>query len=121
VIPASIGYGNKTVGPIPAGSTLTFEVELLEVVVPPEQKKLAGKNVITDPSGLRYVDEVVGTGPKPKPGDRVSVHYTGRLETSSVFDSSRRAGRTPFEFHVGQQEVIPGWDIGGKLTSVAMR
>ena len=30
-------------------------------------------------SGLKYVDQVVGTGEAPQPGDFVKVHYTGTL------------------------------------------
>lgn len=43
-----------------------------------------------------------------KAGDRVKVHYTGRLEDGSVFDSS--ADREPLEFTIGQREVIPGFE-----------
>ena len=43
-----------------------------------------------------------------KNGDRVSVHYTGRLEDGQVFDSSK--GGEPLEFTVGVGEVIPGFD-----------
>jgi peptidylprolyl isomerase len=43
-----------------------------------------------------------------KSGDRVKVHYTGKLEDGSVFDSS--ASREPLEFTIGGQEVIPGFE-----------
>lgn len=41
-------------------------------------------------------------------GDTVRVHYTGRLEDGSVFDSSR--GREPLEFVLGARQVIPGFE-----------
>lgn len=43
-----------------------------------------------------------------KQGDRVRIHYTGRLEDGEQFDSS--TGREPFEFTAGASEVIPGID-----------
>ncbi|HLM57201.1 MAG TPA: peptidylprolyl isomerase [Pyrinomonadaceae bacterium] len=49
--------------------------------------------------------------PEPaKNGDRVRVHYTGRLEDGQEFDSSR--GGDPLEFTIGAGEVIPGFDEG---------
>ena len=41
-----------------------------------------------------------------KLGDRVKIHYTGRLEDGTVFDSSR--DQDPLEFTPGGQEVISG-------------
>jgi peptidylprolyl isomerase len=41
-----------------------------------------------------------------KQGDRVKVHYTGRHEDGTVFDSSD--GKAPLEFTAGGPEVIPG-------------
>ena len=44
-------------------------------------------------------------------GDMISVHYTGKLENGTVFDSSVERG-TPFEFQIGQGMVIAGWEQG---------
>ena len=62
-------------------------------------------------SGLGYVDLVAGTGPQPKTGDSVRVHYTGWLENGKKFDSSHDR-REPLVFAVGRGQVIKGWDEG---------
>ncbi|MFQ6007409.1 MAG: peptidylprolyl isomerase [Candidatus Zixiibacteriota bacterium] len=45
-----------------------------------------------------------------KSGDTVKVHYTGKLEDGSVFDSSR--DREPFELTIGSGMTIPGFENG---------
>jgi FKBP-type peptidyl-prolyl cis-trans isomerase 2 len=45
-----------------------------------------------------------------KPGDTVTVHYTGRLEDGTVFDSSE--GKDPLEFTIGEGQIIPGFEQG---------
>lgn len=68
-------------------------------------------NTVSTPSGLEYVDQVVGNGASPQKGQTVVVHYTGWLTNGTKFDSSVDRGR-PFEFTLGVGQVIKGWDEG---------
>lgn len=64
-----------------------------------------------EPTDLVKEDVVVGAGAEAKEGDKVWVHYTGRLaKNKQQFDSS--VGREPFDFTLGKGEVIKGWDEG---------
>ena len=67
--------------------------------------------VIRTSSGLQYIDLVVGLGVPVTAGQTVSVHYVGSRQNGDVFDTSLTRG-TPFEFTLGQGEVIQGWDEG---------
>jgi len=69
------------------------------------------EQIIETATGLGYVDIVEGTGAQPKPGDSVSVHYTGWLKSGQQFDSSRDRGQ-PLVFAIGRGRVIKGWDEG---------
>ena len=68
---------------------------------------------------LRFEDEVVGDGEEVQPGDTVTIHYTGALNSDgSIFDSSVDRGE-PATFPLdnlipGWQEGIPGMKVGGK-------
>ena len=44
-----------------------------------------------------------------KKGDEISVHYTGTLEDGTVFDSSKKQGKT-LDFEVGGGQLIKGFD-----------
>jgi peptidylprolyl isomerase len=81
----------------------------------------------TTASGVKITDTKVGTGEEAKPGQTVSVHYTGWLDGGEgvkgfKFDSSVDRGQ-PFDFKLGAGQVIKGWDdgvagmkVGGKRT-----
>ena len=71
-------------------------------------KEKYGETEITE-SGLRYIVHEAGEGDSPKKGDKISAHYTGYLLDGSKFDSSVDRNQ-PFEFSVGQGQVIQGWD-----------
>jgi peptidylprolyl isomerase len=85
-----------------------------------ETDKDTGKPVITTPSGLKYVDIVVGTGPDVKMGDHVSVKYVGKLLDGTVFDASEKhpdMGPT-FDYVQGVTSLISGWTEGTSTMKV---
>ena len=81
---------------------------------------MSDANVITTPSGLKYVELKEGTGATPQPGQTVEVHYVGTLEDGTKFDSSRDRGQ-PFKFKIGIGQVIKGWDEGLSTMKVGGR
>nr|WP_245310436.1 FKBP-type peptidyl-prolyl cis-trans isomerase [Bradyrhizobium valentinum] len=83
---------------------------------------------MTTASGLQIIDSKVGTGASPKAGQTCVMHYTGWLyengQKGKKFDSSVDRNE-PFEFKIGQRQVIAGWDegvasmnVGGKRTLI---
>lgn len=75
------------------------------------EKKETKEKIMKTASGLEYIDIKEGTGVSPKPGQRVTVHYTGTLTDGTKFDSSVDRGQ-PFQFVIGVGQVIKGWDEG---------
>jgi|YNPMSStandDraft_1061717.scaffolds.fasta_scaffold00235_19 peptidylprolyl isomerase len=62
-------------------------------------------------SGLQYSILKKGNGIRPEQGDKVFVHYVGKLMNDTIFDSSYKRGE-PFSFNLGEGRVIKGWDEG---------
>jgi FK506-binding protein 4/5 len=61
-----------------------------------------------------------GEGDSPLSGDKVAVHYVGKLTDGSTFDSSRDR-EEQFNFNLGKGEVIKGWDIGVATMKIGER
>ncbi|NUO77595.1 MAG: FKBP-type peptidyl-prolyl cis-trans isomerase, partial [Lysobacter sp.] len=82
------------------------------------EKNKTVKGVFTTPSGLQYMVLRPGSGARPKPSDRVRVHYKGTLLNGNVFDSSYDRGQ-PADF--GLNQVIQGWSEGVAMMNVGSK
>jgi FKBP-type peptidyl-prolyl cis-trans isomerase FkpA len=126
-IPSGLGYGAVDKGAIPANSVLLFEVDLQRVI--PQLRKdtiainsyLVGKNLLNtvskDPSGLRYLVTVEGTGARPTSSSTVTVKYTGKLMSNeTVFDQSASANLPLAQVIKGFQIGLTKFPVGSKVT-----
>ena len=93
-IPPNLAYGSRGTSSVPGGSTLVFDVTLVEVE-----------------GELEVEDLDVGTGAEATVGDNLVVHYEGRFVDGDIFDSSYDRDQT-FSFTLGVRQVISGWDEG---------
>ena len=69
------------------------------------------ENVANVTTGLVVEDITIGNGTEIKSGDKVKMHYLGKLSTGEKFDSSYDRNE-PFTTKIGVGEVIKGWDEG---------
>jgi FKBP-type peptidyl-prolyl cis-trans isomerase len=90
---------------------LFFQCSNQQAVATDKPTQLAPDAFTQTQSGLRYTDILVGKGEPAKPGNQVTVHYTGWLENGTRFDSSVLKNRA-FQFDLGAGRVIAGWDEG---------
>lgn len=88
-------------------SIISLSVGCTKGCTPGEKEK---QNVpeVTD---LLMQETAAGSGDEAKDGDVVKVHYKGTFLDGKEFDSSFSRNQ-PFEFTLGQKQVIEGWDIG---------
>jgi len=115
------------------GGKLVFYVKILGVAdnlqVQKEKEKLAvnqqkleedmlkdfiqKENITVKPtsSGLYYITLDKGNGKKPKKGDKLIIHYTGKFINGEIFDSSLKRGK-PLTYTFGEKGFIAGWEEG---------
>lgn len=71
------------------------------------------KDFVKTQSGLQYRIVKQGKGAFPQKGDKVWVHYVGRLNNDSVFSSSLESG--PLDITLGLGQIIKGWEEALRL------
>ncbi len=98
----------------PGGGSPSAPLSPEAVSAVPMTTTINGKSVPLKfmPGGLKYYDITPGTGASPQPGQTASMRYTGTLIDGTKFDSSYDRGQAPFDFVLGQGQVIKGWDEG---------
>ena len=106
-IAPELGFGAEGNPPlIPPSATLVFDVEVLAL-----------------PKVITTITEE-GAGPAAQLGDRLSAHYTGWLWKKGAkgarFDSSHQRNR-PYQFTLGANQVIQGWEYGFEGMKVGTR
>jgi len=112
-LPAALASTSSSVKTRKPGEPLPVQKNVVGVSSDLKTKPTAPKATGTAPTVLEASDPVTGTGAVAKTGDKVTVQYVGQLfATGKEFDTSWKKGRTPFEFTIGQGQVIQGWDQG---------
>ncbi|MCX7862051.1 MAG: FKBP-type peptidyl-prolyl cis-trans isomerase [Bacteroidales bacterium] len=92
----------------------SFQNEEEEMQALQSYLKLANITIKPLPSGLYYIEKVKGKGKAPSENSWVSIHYLGTFINGEPFDNTYERNQ-PFEFQIGQNQVIPGLEEGIKL------
>jgi FKBP-type peptidyl-prolyl cis-trans isomerase FkpA len=135
-VPSPLGYGNQTVGSIPANSILMFDITLVEVIPNNSEKARLTSDIgvideylaehavdaVKDPTGVRYVITTPGTGTPPTWYDKVRFTLSGKsLATGTEFYSGTAQPNDDFDSRVvdylhGIKIALSKIGVGGKIT-----
>ena len=112
-LPADLASTKSTVKTRQPGAPLPQQQNITGVSTDLKSKPTVPKARGAAPKELQGTDVVPGTGTAAKAGDKVTVQYVGTLfNGGKQFDTSWDKGRKPFQFTIGQGQVIQGWDQG---------
>ena len=64
----------------------------------------------THASGMRYLVQQSGSGPTPKRGQYLAIHYRESLLDGTVVEDTHTRGEGPFNFQFGTRRVMPAWE-----------
>ncbi|KAG9390134.1 FKBP-type peptidyl-prolyl cis-trans isomerase [Carpediemonas membranifera] len=89
---------------------LSEEEEASEEDESEEEEQEVDDGIVRGPKGIRYKDELVGSGALAGPRSSVAIRYVGRFaHNNKEFD---RSGKKPLAFKMGKHEVIDGMELG---------
>lgn len=109
-------YGMKFIA---AALLVTMAQAFVPLLPTTKQTSTLFADKVSLPSGLDYIDLVIGKGRQPGKNDFVKVHYEGK-QNGKVFDATRSTNDQrsdvykgdPFSFPLGRGKVIKGWEEG---------
>ena len=114
VVPSALGYGDRNVGPIPANSTLEFDVELVKVRPGLTLFDIHKKDTVVTPLGVKYlVYKSNGKGQKIIPDGKVTISYVMSLMDGTIIDASADRGK-PFSVVLAKNPAFKGLEDGLK-------
>ena len=115
IIPMAIALGVVSVLAVVIFVFLNNEVDTLPdaetIDLNSKEKNTMSENNIEDFDVLGITTVQEGDGEEAKVGDTVSVNYEGTFSNGTKFDSSYDRG-VPYEFTLGENRVIEGWEKG---------
>ena len=111
IIPPQLGFGEKGYYTlIPPNTTLTYDIEILEVKKPPHVEPFkSNDDTIMFKNELKLIPVTKTEGEKPQEGYIIGIHYTGYFENGTIFDSSVLRDEH-IMFSLGEGQVMPGME-----------
>jgi len=116
IIPSRLAYGNHSIGKIPAGSVLVFDIKILSTEASIDSinndqiKKYLHENKLkadSSETGLYYIIDSIGTK-KPNINSSIKIKYKGYFLNGDIFDENKKVEGDQFTL----RNLIPGFKEG---------